>query len=552
MRNILIAICAAAVVGVLLVWMAARLHSAPLSTYLRKDMPVLELDLRFKDFKGQEVAPENTKLAGGIVKKDEEGQEGKCPELVGGDTSRRSTLADLKKINEGCTRRAKWVVKRHPIGFSLYILDGDKTVEWLQKENGEEGLFRKKLFRGLFHDLQHTAKIRAEDLQLSGLEGAFVSRLILEALRADATIHYDISHGEKGFVFSFVRRKCPFSAKALPILCGVLARSAYTVPKLKEPILEMSIGLQRIFLTQVDDRVYLSNGLEALLNVLENNPAPTTNPPRSPLVLTVRAETFVDKFLPVATSEKSFEITAGIGFSADGNPGELRFSGGKFARHLCPKIFPGVFAGIPGDAFSAVVTSFYIPPHMPNDYWSDLAKNGPGSEPAADPPEGGFALIWDLDHSEDGVSGIGAVIAVQSKPDEAESFRGYFADQDLTSECGGGTVFLAATSQNLLNRMREGCAGQSLSIRNWEHGARRGEYEGVQIMMFLNPAVAMRELTLAGDAGKTNAYEDARQVMEKEAEKDYLRLPIFVYSGSAGKEGMVQLKGFTVNQRAAQ
>ncbi len=272
-RNILIAICGAAFAG-LVMWMAASLHSAPLSTYLRKDMPALELELQFKDVRGKPAPPENTKLAGGVVKNEDEGRKDKCPELIGGDTPRRSTLADLKKMNEGCSQRAKWVVKRHPIGFSLYVRDGDKTAEWLQKESGEDGLLSAKLFRGLFHDLQHTLKIRAEDLQVSGIQGAFLSRLFFEALRADAVLHYDISHGEKGFVFSFVRRKCAFAAKALPVFCGVLARSAYKVPKLKEPVLEMSIGLQRIFLTQRDDLVYLSNGLEALLNVLESEPPP--------------------------------------------------------------------------------------------------------------------------------------------------------------------------------------------------------------------------------------------------------------------------------------
>ena len=62
----------------------------------------------------------------------------------------------------------------------------------------------------------------------------------------------------------------------------------------------------------------------------------------------------------------------------------------------------------------------------------------------------------------------------------------------------------------------------------------------------------LRELMLAGDAGKKDLYEDARQVMQKEAEKDFRRLPIFAYSGSAGPGDVVQLTGFTVKQGAAQ
>jgi len=40
--------------------------------------------------------------------------------------------------------------------------------------------------------------------------------------------------------------------------------------------------------------------------------------------------------------------------------------------------------------------------------------------------------------------------------------------------------------------------------------------------------------------------------MQKEAQKDFSRLPIFAYSGTAGQGDMIQLKGFTVNQGAAQ
>ncbi len=240
------------------------------------------------------------------------------------------------------------------------------------------------------------------------------------------------------------------------------------------------------------------------------------DPPQSPVVLTVRAEAFVDNVLPVLTNEKSWEVTAGFGWPVDKNPGVIRFPGGKFARHLRPKIFPGVFAGIPHDAFAAVVTSFYVPPHMENDWWSELAEKGPGDEVSGGPDEGGFALIWDLEHSEEGISGMGVVIASQTKTDETATFSNYFSDQDLTSECGGGTVFLAATSQNLLTRMREGCARQSLSVLDWERGSRRGEYEGAQLMMFINPGVAMRELSLAGR--RREQKQDSRGGQEGNAE----------------------------------
>ena len=101
--------------------------------------------------------------------------------------------------------------------------------------------------------------------------------------------------------------------------------------------------------------------------------------------------------------------------------------------------------------------------------------------------------------------------------------------------------------------MREGCTRQSLSVLDWEHGARRGEYETAQLLMFINPGVAMRELSLAGEDGnQKQEYEEAREAMQKETGKVFRSLPIFAYAGSAGQAGVVQLKGFTVNQGAVQ
>jgi hypothetical protein len=157
---------------------------------------------------------------------------------------------------------------------------------------------------------------------------------------------------------------------------------------------------------------------------------------------------------------------------------------------------------------------------------------------------------------------VGVVIANQKSPDDVDKFKPYFADPDLSAECGGGTVFLAATSPALLVRMKEACGGQSLSVLDWERGGRTKDYDTAQLFLFMNPGTGMRELFLAGGA-KGDApgefepqwkqeYEQAKESMRQDGEKIFGGLPIFAFSGNAAPTAqVVQLRGFTVRQGAS-
>ncbi|NJL59833.1 MAG: hypothetical protein HC887_09505 [Desulfobacteraceae bacterium] len=137
-------------------------------------------------------------------------------------------------------------------------------------------------------------------------------------------------------MFSFVRGECPYASKTLPMIVRFLARSGFTVPGMAEPILEMKVGLQRLFLTQYEDRVYLSNGLEALLNVIESVPPPKEMP-KLPLVFTVRSEAFMENdVLPVIIGQETWEGHLGFGLSAQ-DFGALQVSSGKLSN-ICTEI----------------------------------------------------------------------------------------------------------------------------------------------------------------------------------------------------------------------
>lgn len=566
-KNVLIVVLALCVVAGFVLFQAyKKLHATGIAQFVRADLPMLELRLEFVDINGEAVTPENSKLLDKAPEKDAKTPAPKapegCPELIGGDTRESVDLSSKeKKAAQDCPRVAKWVVKRHPIGLTLRFEDAAKVLALFETNAQVKELFASKFFQGLFYDPLHGASVRAEDLHLEGLSGAFWTKLIREALGAHAEIHYDVAHGKKGFVFSFVRGDCAFASQALPIIVRSLARSGCKIPKLKDPIIETRMGPQRVFLTQFEDRVYLASSLEALINTMESLPPPGRDMPKAPLVLTVRGEAFVDKVLPVLMGRPIWAMDFGFGVSPE-SPGMLQFPSGKFAEHLRPKMFKGVLASIPHDAFAALAMSLYVPAKMTTEQWRELATRGPAEAKGAGPDESGLAVVWDMASEGDHISRMGMVIANQKTPDDIEQFKQYFTNADLTDTCGGGTVFLASTSRELLVRMKESCEGQSLSVLSWERGSKAKEYESAQCFLFANPGVAMRELFLAGGAKSGDLgefepqwkqdYEKAKEAMRKDGEKIFGSLPIIAYAGnSTPKAGTVQLRELTVKQGAS-
>jgi len=574
-RAVILASLFIAVIAFASVKVYKSFETVPIHQFIRSDLPMMDLRLQFTDLEGDPITPEHSVLLGEPAKAQTEPSplpEG-CTALIGGDTERAREITEKdRKMDPKCPKVASWYVQRHPIGFTLYFEDAQKLLTLMDENGGLKAFLESKFFQGVFHDPLYDANIRAEDLHLEGLEGAFIKKLLREALIAHGELHYDIIHEKKGFVFSFVRSECPLAGKVLPLVSRVLARSGYRLPMLKDPIFEMRIGLQRVFLTEFKDRVYLANGLEALLNVLESLGPRETPLPKTPLVLTTRAEAFVDKLLPVVVNKPAFHISLGVGLPPQ-NEGALYFDAGKLTQKLYPKIFKGVLAGIPHDAFAALTTSHRLPPNMSIEDWQELASKGPDANMSVDLKESGFSIIWDLSAGEDFISQLGVVIAKQTTPDEIETFRQYFADSDLTDDCAGGTVFLAATSETLLGRMKESCNGHSPSVLNWEK-SKVATFDTGQFFMFMNPGVGMKMLFLAGGGGPEDSESDdsdsgasgsnelepqwkkeyrlAREKMRQDADKVFGALPIFVYNGNSTKDGeRVQLKGLTVEQGAS-
>lgn len=531
--------------------------AAPLGRFVRADLPMLEVVVALKDVHGDELDAEGSRIADG--REIPEGNE-RCPALLGGDDASATSIdPDEKKRPADCPKVAGWHVKTHPIALSLYFNDGKAFLDWFDANPRVQELVANKFFQGLFFQPARDLRVKAEDLRLPGLEGELLGRVLREAIAANAQLHYDMAHGRRGFVLAFPREAGVFSARALPPMVSVLARNGYRVAKLPNPVLEMRVGSQSLFLTQYDETVYLANGFEALLNVLESLTPPSAAS-NAPVAFTLRAEAFLEKVLETQIGADRWDIN--LGFDLDEKRlGTLSFPAGRYVAALHPRLFGGVLGAIPHDAFAAAAGSFYLSPTQSADDWRRLATQGPSETPAGAPEEAGFALVWDFDAEQDAVGQIGVVVSNQTAPDAVEAFRQYLADPELGAACAGGSAFVAATSEKLLTRMKEACDRRSLSMLDWERGQFKARFETAQLAAFVNPGAGLRELFLAGGAGAKVAdeneefeprwkqeYERAKTAMRQEGEKLFRGLPIFAYSGQAGKEPHIDLEGFAVQQ----
>jgi hypothetical protein len=182
---------------------------------------------------------------------------------------------------------------------------------------------------------------------------------------------------------------------------------------------------------------------------------------------------------------------------------------------------------------------------MTPDDWNRVAHEGlpaataPGRDPA------GIALVWDLSAKSAALSDVG--IAVQPGGGEIDAqLSGYLRANALHATCAGGSVWLAATTELLLTRMREACERQSPSLLDWRTGG-----EASQLVLLVDPRVGLAEM-IAGGIGTATGERDGEASKDPEWKRRYLeaverarasgdgtlgRLPALVYSGAGGARG---------------
>jgi hypothetical protein len=536
---------------------ALALRHTRIDRFVTPGTPRVRLHVAVVDAERKPIAATDSRLADGAAPSSEPPPVERPPDETPPSTSGPGAVAPVSSGDrrpsapvEPPERDATVRLTRAPIGLSLYVLDDRALLAWATDNPTAREVLSSELVRGAFEDALRTTRVRAEDLKLGGdVQGAFLVPLLRDVLGAGAALHYDASQGRRGWVLSFRRGGAPLVSRLLPPVLGALARRTYRVEKADLSVVEILVGEQPLFLAETDGIVHVGTSLRGVLQVIEVGPLPAPSGARGTVAVTVRAEAWVQNLLPLVTGSPDWHASWSVDLARAADAGSITTSGGTVFGHLRPALPPGVLASVPRDAFAAVAASLPVPLGMTPDDWNRIAHDGiqpatvPGTEPA------GIALVWDVSAKNASLSDVGVAVQRGGGDVDAE-LSGYLRDGVAHATCAGGSVWLAATTELLLTRMREACERQSPSLLDWRSG--RGRDAG-QLVLLVDPGVGLAEMLAAGIGAASEARDaEAAEVADPEWKQRYLaaverarasgdstvaRLPALVFEGQGGARG---------------
>jgi hypothetical protein len=158
-----------------------KLSETALNRMVKAELPMLDTAVKFLDRNRDEIAGNLTRLGD---ERQLPAAEERCPALLGGDHSGATLLSSDDKRPADCPKQASWYVKRHPIALSVYFEDGDKLLDWYDRNPQAQQWVSNRFVQGLLYGFLHSVRIKAEELKLEGLKGEFMAQLLRDAIRA--------------------------------------------------------------------------------------------------------------------------------------------------------------------------------------------------------------------------------------------------------------------------------------------------------------------------------------------------------------------------------
>ena len=441
-------------------------------------------------------------------------------------------LKDAKQIERS--------VVSYSVGVSILLQRYQEVWKFIDENPRARELIRSKVVQDSLSEISKALDVRGIDSGLTYLPGKLLWPFVFDAFNSDAKLHYDTYRGSKGFVFSCDKDLPVVTRSLLEIVIGAVARKVFVVDGLDEPVVELRIGGQMVYVSEHKGRYYLANSLEALFNVIASCVDDEDPSVSGSLIVIVRPQTHVGTLLPALFGNGDVNFQLAFDFKQKSSYGIIPTGG--FGKRLQPKIFRGVFAAIPQNAFTGIVASAYIPASWGINKWgqiSELEMRSLGSFSK----EAGVGIIWDVEARDDGLpSDVGIIIAHTNPRDVPIKFRELVSNPDLTYECAGGTVLLASTSQAFLQKMKASCEKQAPSALEWP-GKFQQALSDMQVLFFVNPGKALKAAFERGFLLKeevyspeatgygAESYKKATDFAQEEAFKTFSKIPTFIFSG---------------------
>ena len=449
-----------------------------------KSAPLTTLQIRMLTPKRQEIPPRNSRIG-----------EAAAPSETPTPSPTASLYGWMKRPSPTPVPAQLAVdVVRMPLALSFYAQDGRRLYRFLMEHRQAREFLNSELARGALAEIISTANVRGEDLKIGSLQGSLIAPLAEELFGAGAALHYDFFRGRSGFVLSFERAKAPKTSALLTLLVPAITKRELAVPRAGLRVAELLLGRQRFFFVEDRGRCLVSTGLTALLNILEQGEPPRPAVEAASLSLVLRAEAFLDQLLPLLTGAEEWQLRWDVPLDASqAAAGKLAFDPASAFGRLSPELASGVLASIPRDSFAALAAGLELPPHMTLEDWALVPTKGlQNTSPPAQ--RAGIGLIWDL-HAKEKLSSVGIIVSRRPGVSSQLALKDYVSTAAFSAGCAGDSVWLAASSELLLNRMREGCEGQSLSLRDTLEASPGVPFNAV---LLFNPVSGLDQMLQAG------------------------------------------------------
>jgi hypothetical protein len=175
------------------------------------------------------------------------------------------------------------------------------------------------------------------------------------------------------------------------------------------------------------------------------------------------------------------------------------------------------------------------------------------SIPSQAPTEpSGLSLVWDVS-GKDGVFNVGIAVPMLKAAAEGEDAPGpadFLSDYAVSDTCAGGAIWLGASSDALLARMRESCEKQTSSLLDIK-GENTPALPDQQVALFFNAKVWLTEFYRlgGGETPPTDAHKgevEAQKRLAKEVFETAKQLPVLGLAGRLVAPSQdLKLAGFT-------
>lgn len=377
-------------------------------------------------------------------------------EVVAGKPPKERPLAS----ESSCPKFALWHVARVPLAMGISVVRGDDLADWLSSNQAVSLLGKSDVFKGYVGDARSGMEIILRDLRAPRFLRWFLMQFLRSAFAGDASFSFENLHGRNSYLFSFDASRTFLARKGLLLAARVSVVRELSVRPLSHPVLELKVAKRRFFLAQAGERFYLGRNLSAMLNGMEWGRLNPARPIDGTVALSIHPEAFFGRQLQVLVGRRDLPIYLGVKLQGNSTLPTVGFVEEiPLFRQLRPSLLEDVLQPIPKDVVGAAAASFPPPRSLGREAFGRLLESHGtiGFVKEGGAVQGGIGVVWDYQERQHEAGVI--LTGLAGRGGNGLPIKIFDLEMDYVGSCLDGNAALFASSERLLKRMTQACAG---------------------------------------------------------------------------------------------